>query len=99
MKEQAIVTMVREKHNLHDEIYNSIKHLDGVGKRNEYTESGLLALAKQMALDRNSLDPPQKKMQKIVGPTKHTNKKVSKTKYSSQRPQTSPLPALTQPLS
>ena len=99
VKEQAIVTMVREKHNLHHEIYNSIRHVEGVGKRSEYTESGLVALVKQIALDRNSLDPPPKEMQKIVGPTKHTNKKVSK--YSSQRSQVTnkSTAALTQPIS
>ena len=49
MKQQAIATMVREKLTHLDELYNSVKHLDGVGKRNEYDEAGLLALVTQLA--------------------------------------------------
>ena len=37
VKDQALVTMVRDRHILNDELYNSIRHIKGVGKRSDYT--------------------------------------------------------------
>ena len=86
VKDQPLDTMVRHRHTLNDALYNSIQHIKGVGKRSDYTENGLVALVKQIALDKNTLDPPPKEMQKTVLPPKPTNKKVSKSR-SQTRPQ------------
>ena len=80
MKQQIIDTMVREKLTHLDELYNSVKHLNGVGKRNEYDEAGLLALVTQLA----SLTHQPIDNQKVQwNPSKNTSRKVSK--YSAQR--------------
>ena len=86
VKDQPLDTMVRHRHTLSDALYNSIRHIKGVGKCSDYTENGLVALVKQIALEKNTLDPPPKEMQKTVLPPKPTNKKVSKSS-SQTRPQ------------
>ena len=80
MKQQIIDTMVSEKLTHLDDLYNSVKHLDGVGKCSDYDETGLLALVAQLiSLTHQPIDK-----QKVQGvPTNKTSRKG--IKYSEQR--------------
>ena len=93
--------MVREKLTHLDELYNSVKHLDGVGKRNEYDEAGLLALVTQLA----SLTHQPVDNQKVQGvPLKKLARKSLNIAHKEPMPQKglktlkSHQLALTQPL-
>ena len=61
-----MTTMVRERLALNDAVYNSIKHISGVGKHSDYIEESLVALVKKIALDQQSFDQPCKNEPKIV---------------------------------
>ena len=76
VKDQALTTMVRDRHALSDAVYNSVRHIKGVGKRSDYTEDGLVTLVEQIALEKQTLDPPPKDVQKTVLPSKPIKKKV-----------------------
>ena len=66
IKEKTMSTMVRERLELSDAMFNSIKHISGVGKCSDYNKESLVALVKQIALEQPSFDRPRKDEPKVI---------------------------------
>ena len=78
IKEQNQTTMVRGRLGLSDAMYDSIKHIDGVGKRSDYSEEKLVALITQINIKHPVNDPPRKDEPKVNKSPRHSNQQTSK---------------------